>query len=52
MKQNSTKTIPYCSFVTNKVKNINPSCNTTEFLNKKVKKGMGEAIRMNGFNKS
>ena len=38
MKENSTKPIPYCSFVNNNVKTIryhgqNPSCNATDFLN-------------------
>ena len=50
-RANCTKTITYCSFVNNKVKIIlyqgkNPSCNITDFLNKKFKKGMDEGIRM------
>ena len=50
-KSNSTKTIPYCSFVNNTVKIIryqgkNSSSNTTEFLKKKLKKGVDEEIKM------
>ena len=43
--------IPCCSFVNNKVKIITyqgkiPSCITTNFLNKQLKMGMDEGIRM------